>query len=473
MTVRVRFAPSPTGLFHVGGARSALQNWLFAKQHDGVFVLRIEDTDAARNRPEWTEGILSALDWIGISRGTYEGPHFQSSYADAAEGRSHSALRGWPGVLLRLHARADPGAHRQQILRLRRLSTATAASPPGDGHALRFRTPDEGVTKVVDLIRGEPTFENALLEDFVIARGDGSPTFLLANAVDDMSMGITHVIRAEEHLPNTPKQQLLWEALGATPPIWAHVPVVVNEKRQKLSKRRDKVSLEQFRDEGYLADAMRNYLMLLGWAPSGDREIVPWSVIEQEFRLEDVNLSSAFFDEKKLRAFNGDYIRALSPEAFVDACQPWLIGTETIPAPPWPAEAFDPKVFAAVAPLAQTRIALLAEIVPNVDFMFLDTPDFDEAAWAKTMKDGADDMLAATHAGFAGLFNWDAETLKATVEEIGAARGLKLGKAQAPIRVAVTGRTVGLPLFESLELLGRDRTLDRIAAARERIRLSV
>ena len=186
---------------------------------------------------------------------------------------------------------------------------------PGDKRALRFRTPDEGETVVVDLIRGEPTFDNKLIEDFVIARGDGSPVFLLANVVDDLTMKITHVIRAEEHLPNTPKQQLLWEALGHTPPIWAHVPVVVNEKRQKLSKRRDKVALEAFRDEGYLPEAMRNYLMLLGWAPSGDREIVPWSVIEEEFRLEYVNPSPAFFDEKKLRAFNGEYIRALSAEA--------------------------------------------------------------------------------------------------------------------------------------------------------------
>ena len=168
---------------------------------------------------------------------------------------------------------------------------------------------------MVDLVRGEPTFENKLIEDFVIARGDGSPVFLLANVVDDMTMGITHVIRAEEHLPNTPKQQLLWEALGVKPPIWAHVPVIVNEKRQKLSKRRDKVALEAYRDEGYLAAAMRNYLMLLGWAPSGDREIVPWSVIEDEFRLEEVNPSPAFFDVKKLRAFNGDYIRALAPRS--------------------------------------------------------------------------------------------------------------------------------------------------------------
>src|SRR5690606_26665703 len=224
--------------------------------------------------------------------------------------------------------------------------------------ALRFRTPDTGQTVVVDLIRGKPTFDNKLLEDFVIARSDGSPVFLLANVVDDILMRITHVIRAEEHLPNTPKQQLLWEALGATPPVWAHVPVVVNEKRQKLSKRRDKVALEAYRAEGYLADAMRNYLMLLGWAPSGDREIVPWSVIEEEFRLEDVNPSPAFFDEKKLRAFNGEYIRALSVDEFIEACQPWLVGDPApagdeeasgairIPPPPWRPEDFDPAVFA-------------------------------------------------------------------------------------------------------------------------------
>jgi glutamyl-tRNA synthetase len=464
-------------MFHVGGARSALQNWIFAKQQHGAFVLRIEDTDAARNKPEWTEGILSALDWIGIVRGTYEGPYFQSDYAD--EQRAAAARLYEAGAAYYCDCTRDD-------IQARRVAQGNDSKyggydgfcrdrglGPGDGRALRFRTPDEGETVVEDLIRGKPTFENKLLEDFVIARADGSPTFLIANAVDDMSMGITHVIRAEEHLPNTPKQQLLWEALGHRPPIWAHVPVVVNEKRQKLSKRRDKVALEAFRAEGYLADAMRNYLMLLGWAPSGDREIVPWSVIEDEFRLSEVNSSPAFFDEKKLRAFNGEYIRALSTEDFIAACQPWVAPADpatATPPPPWRPADFDPVAFAAVAPLAQTRIVLLSEISSYVDFLFLDEPAIDDASWSKAMKEGAADLLTAAIEAFAGVPEWRAEPLKSTLEGVGEARGLKLGKTQAPVRVAVTGRSVGLPLFESLEVLGRDRTLARLHAALGRVK---
>jgi glutamyl-tRNA synthetase len=431
-------------------------------------VLRIEDTDASRNRQEWVEGILDAMDWIGIERGTYEGPYFQSAYA-----ADHEA------AATRLYGEGKAyfcGCKREDVI-ARTGNTHIGYDGfcrdkgfgPGEGRALRFRTPDEGETIVADLVRGKPTFENKLLEDFVIARSDGSAVFLLANVVDDVTMGITHVIRAEEHLPNTPKQQLLWEALGHTPPIWAHVPVIVNEKRQKLSKRRDKVALESYRDEGYLAAAMKNYLMLLGWAPSGDREIVPWSVIEEEYRLDDVNHAPAFFDVKKLRAFNGDYIRALTPDEFTQVCAPWLTGTGTIPAPPWDAEAFDISVFAAVAPLAQTRIAVLSEIVEYVDFFFLDEPIVDDASWAKAMKEGAAEILDATVEAFGALDEWAAEPLKAALEGVGAARDLKLGKTQAPVRVAVTGRTVGLPLFESIEVLGRDRTLRRLRDARAKL----
>ena len=463
---RYRFAPSPTGFFHVGGARTALYNWALAKRSGGTFVLRIEDTDEARNRPEWTQGIIDALAWIGIHREdpAFEGPYFQSEYADAHVAAAEQLFRNGHAyycdltseqIQERAKASGKPGY--DGYSRDRGLE-------PGPGRVLRFRVP-EGVTVVDDLVRGRVEFQNDAIEDFVLLRGNGSPMFLLANVVDDASMRITHVVRAEEHLPNAPKQQLLWEALGHTPPTWAHVPVLVNEQRKKLSKRRDKVALEQYRDEGYLADAMINYLMTLGWAPQGDTEIVPWSRIQDEFRLEDVNHSPAFFDLKKLAAFNGEYVRAMSVDDFVEACRPWLNSDDT----PWSTEQFDETTFRAMAELVQTRIVTLADVPSLVDFMFLDAPIIDEAAWTKTFGSSeAVAMLEAARASFETV-DWTSDSLKTTTEECGATLGLKLGKAQAPVRVAVTGRTVGPPLFEALELLGRDAVLARIDAARRRL----
>jgi len=451
-------------MFHVGNARSALFNWVFARQSGGSLVLRIEDTDAERSKPEWVQGILDSMAWLGIDESQYEGPLFQSDYVSKhheaiakllGDGRAYYCDCSRDDVIARtgsVHKGYDG------FCRDRGLEAAA-------GRAVRFRTPDEGTTVVVDLVRGKPEFENALIEDFVIARGDGSPVFLLANVVDDMIMGITHVMRAEEHLPNAPKQQLIWEALGAQPPIWAHAPVLVNEKRQKLSKRRDRVALEDFRAEGYLAEAMRNYLMLLGWAPSGDREIVPWDDIVAEFRLEDVNPSPAFFDVKKLQAFNGDYIRAMTLDAFTEAVQPWLVSDDA----PWSPEAYDPAVFAQVAELVQTRIVLLSEVVEMVDFLFLDEPAVDEAAWTKAMgTEHAVGILADSIERYSQI-EWTVEALKTALEDIGTARGLKLGKTQAPVRVAITGRRVGLPLFESMHVLGRERTLDRLKAAAQKL----
>ena len=462
--MRVRFAPSPTGVLHVGSARSALFNWVVARQSGGALVLRIEDTDAARNRPEWTRGIVTSLAWLGITPDQYEGPFLQSdnlALHQATAARLHEQGRAYYCDCTRDLIVARTGdAHRgyDGFCRDRGLTAAP-------GRALRFRTPDEGATVVDDQVRGTTTFENATLEDFVIARGDGSVLFLLANVVDDISQRISLVIRAEEHLSNTPKQQLLWVALGQEPPGWAHVPIIVNEKRQKLSKRRDKVALEDFRDEGYLASAMRNYLMLLGWAPAGDREMVSWDTIEAEFRLADVNASPAFFDVRKLRAFNGDYIRAMPAAEFEEACAPWL----TAPAAPWPPSAFDPAVFAALAPLAQTRVSLLADITAMVDFAFLEEPVTDEASWAKAMKEPvAGELLADAIAAYETT-PWQADELQTALRDIGSKYGLSLGKAQAPVRVAVTGRTSGLPLFESLAVLGRERTLRRLEAARERL----
>jgi glutamyl-tRNA synthetase len=321
---------------------------------------------------------------------------------------------------------------------------------------LRFRVPD-GVTVVDDVIRGPVTFDHEHLEDFVLLRGDGSPMFLLANVVDDVEMGITHVVRGEEHLSNTPKQQLLWSALGKEPPVWAHVPVLVNEARKKLSKRRDKVALESYRDEGYLATAMTNYLMTLGWAPEGDSEIVPWAEIERTFSLDDVTHSPAFFDIKKLTAFNGEYLRMLSVDEFIAACEPFL-----------PAE-YDPAVFAAMAPHVQSRVTTLAEAAPMVDFLMRPEPVIDHDSWTKAMhQPWSRAVLVETADGYARA-TWDAGSLKAVLERVGTAHGVKLGKAQAPVRVAVTGRSVGPPLFESLEVLGRDETIRRLHAAVARL----
>jgi glutamyl-tRNA synthetase len=290
--------------------------------------------------------------------------------------------------------------------------------------------------------------------------------FLIANVVDDIEMRISHVLRAEEHLPNTPKQQMLWEALGHAPPAWAHVPVLVNEQRKKLSKRRDKVALESYREEGFLADAIVNYLMTLGWAPKGESEIVPWSEIEHQFRLEDVTHSPAFFDLKKLSAFNGEYIRALPVTRFVHECEPWLARwREAHPSAEW-----DDGVFAAMAPLVQTRIVTLAEAPAMVDFLFLAEPEMDERSVAKAF--GAPDagaILADVIESYESC-EWTADALKESFEKLAEQRGQKVGKAQAPVRVAVTGRSVGPPLFESLEHLGRERTLARLRAAAGRAR---
>jgi glutamyl-tRNA synthetase len=464
VTVRVRFAPSPTGYFHVGGAKTALYNWLYARQHGGVFVLRIEDTDAERNSDEWTQGILDALTWIGVDWD--EGPYFQSTLVERHRAVAMDlATRGLAYYC---------GCSREQIDARAALTKRPGYDGhcrelgvgPAEGRALRFRTPDVGSTTVHDLIRGEPTFENALIEDFVILRGNGSPMFLLANVVDDIDMAITHVIRGEEHLANTPKALLLWNAITDAPaPTFAHVPILVNEARQKLSKRRDKVALEQYRAEGYLPEAMRNFLMLLGWAPSGDREVVDFdTVILPEFRLADVNSSPAFFDVRKLNAVNGDYIRALSTDEFVSRCEPWLTSGNV----PWDAMRYRPEWFAVMAPLVQERVTRLDEVPGYVDFLFLDEPVMDEVSWTKTMKDSAAEMLDGFASAMPGI-EWRAEAIKDALAGVGEGLGLKLGKAQAPIRVAVTGRTVGPPLFEPMELIGRDEVARRVHAARNRL----
>jgi glutamyl-tRNA synthetase len=464
-TPRYRFAPSPTGYFHVGGARTALYNWLLALKNNGTFVLRIEDTDESRNQPQWTQGIIDALAWIGIDSNDphFEGPYFQSTNAEAHVAAAHKLFAAGHAYYCDLTTEQIQERAKAAGLNGYDGYSRDRGLAAGPGHVLRFKVP-AGKTIVHDTVRGEVEFDNSTIEDFVLLRGNGTPVFLIANVVDDMTMNITHVVRAEEHLPNTPKQQMLWDALGVTPPVWAHVPVLVNEQRKKLSKRRDKVAVEQYREEGILPEAMVNYLMTLGWAPIGDTEIVPWEQIVQEFSLESVNHSPAFFDIKKLQAFNGEYIRKMPLADFVDAANNIL----TSAAATWPAERYKPEVFAAMAPLVQTRVAVMAEVVDMVDFLFMAEPPIDDAAFTKAFSaDFAIPTLTQIATAFETI-EWNAESIKQAVEAVGTEHEVKLGKLQGPLRIAITGRSVGPPLFEPIELLGRDESLRRIRAALSR-----
>lgn len=463
---RYRFAPSPTGYFHVGGARTALYNWILALQTNGMFVLRIEDTDDSRNNPQWTQGIIDALAWLGIdsSDSHFEGPYFQSENAALhisaaeklfAQGKAYYCDLSTEDI----QKRAKESGKQNERQGYDGYSRDRGLGP-GAGHVLRFRVPS-GSTVVHDQVRGEVVFDNSTIEDFVLLRSNGSPVFLIANVVDDINQGITHVVRAEEHLPNAPKQQMIWDALGTTAPIWAHVPVLVNEQRKKLSKRRDKVAVEQYREEGILASAMKNYLMTLGWAPTGDTEIVPFQKIADEFALGSVNHSPAFFDIVKLHSFNADYIRAMTVDDFIAACEVWLTGERA----PWKQSDYDAKVFAEIAPLVQTRVQLLQEVPSMVDFLFCDLPSIDDAAFTKAFApEWAVPTLIAIRDGFKTC-EFTADALKAVVEKIGEGHSLKLGKLQAPLRVAVTGRSVGPPLFEPIAMLGRDAVIKRIDVA--------
>jgi glutamyl-tRNA synthetase len=467
---RVRFAPSPTGYLHVGGARTVLFNWLFARHTGGEMLLRIEDTDTERNRPELTDNILEMIEWLGLR---WDGePVHQSDRVDRhraaadqllAAGRAYWCDCTPEQVAARAKERGGPPGY-DGYCRDRGLG-------PGPSTALRFRSPDDGATGFDDLVRGTVTFENKILEDFVIVRSNGTPTFLLANLVDDADMGITHVVRGEEHVSGTPKYLLIGEALGLDHrPTFAHLPVLVNEQRKKLSKRRDSVSVAAFRDEGYLPEALVNYMALLGWGPKDGVEIRPLGEIVEQFRLEDVTPSPAFFDVRKLQSFNADHIRALDADAFVERARPFLgegaqgEATEVVLRP--------------MAELVRDRVRLLTEVEPMVAFLRDDEIAIDETSWQKgvvKLGERAAAMLDAAIAALAGV-TWERDAIEEALLGAAVTAGFtnpegkpQMSKAQGPVRVAVTGQTVGPPLYESLVVLGRERTLDRLRAARGRL----
>ncbi|MET9482817.1 glutamate--tRNA ligase [Streptomyces sp. NPDC006638] len=479
--VRVRFCPSPTGNPHVGLVRTALFNWAYARHTGGTLVLRIEDTDAARDSEESYEQLLDSLRWLGLDWD--EGPEVGGPHAPYRQSQRMDLYRDIADQLLAA-GNAYPCYCTTEELDARRAAARAAGKPSGyDGHCrdlsaerkaayeaegrthiVRFRMPDEPIT-FTDLVRGELTFTPENVPDYGIVRANGAPLYTLVNPVDDALMDITHVLRGEDLLSSTPRQIALYQALTALGvakgvPAFGHLPYVMGEGNKKLSKRDPQSSLNLYRERGFLPEGLLNYLSLLGWSLAPDRDIFSMDEMVAAFDIADVNANPARFDLKKAEAVNADHIRLLDVKTFTEACGPWL----RAPHAPWAPESFDAAAFEELAPLAQTRLTVLSDITANVDFLFLDEPAEDQASWEKAMKPGADALLATARTKIADS-EWTAEALKNAVLAAGEEHGLKLGKAQAPVRVAVTGRTVGLPLFESLELLGRERTLARIDAA--------
>jgi glutamyl-tRNA synthetase len=416
MPVRVRMAPSPTGLLHIGNVRTALFNWLFARHEGGEFRLRIENTDTSREVAEAVDHIQESLRWLGLD---------------------------WDGPLTFQLDRMD------DCRRLAEQLVSEGKAYEDDG-AIRFRMPDEGTTGWDDVVRGRIEIPNETIEDLVIVRSDGRPTYNFASPLEDVWDGITHVIRGEDHISNTPKQINVIRALGAGLPVYAHVPNVAGSDGRKLSKRHGAITVAEFRADGYLPDALTNFLALLGWAPDGETTIMGRSELVERFTLERVSPSSAQFDYPKLDWMNGVYIRSLAPEAFAHALLLWL-GEQGYD--------WDAQLVARAAPLAHEKIGKLSEFPAYAGFLF------HEVEPRVADLDGGAPMIAAAHDVLASLEPFTAETIEAALRHEADRLGLKPRQAFQSIRVAVTGSKVSPSLFESIELLGRDAALSRLAAA--------
>jgi len=482
---RVRFAPSPSGDLHVGNIRTALYDWAFARRTGGTFVLRIEDTDQARVTDEYVASALGTLRWLGLDWD--EGPEAGGEYGPYQQSQRLGSYADWAAKFLAdghaYHCYCTPGE-----LAERRAAARAAGGPSGyDGHCreltpgqvtayqaegrqpvLRLRMPD-GSTTFTDLVRGEVSFDHAFVPDFVLQRADGSPLYTLAVAVDDVLMKITHVVRGEDLLSSTPRQLAVYRAMGvpeADFPLFAHLPYVLGQDGQKLGKRNGVASVNWYRDEGFLPEAMCNYLALLGWSPGEDRETFTLAEMAAEFDLARVNKNAAQFDLRKLESMNGDKIRALGLADFVARITPFLQRAGLLADPPGAAQE---RLVAAAAPLVPTRISRLTGAAGLLEFLLVSDDDFtvdpDDAAKALTADSGR--VLKAAEAALAGVEPWTTAAIEAALKHalLEDGLGLKPRPAFAPVRVAVTGRRVSLPLYESIELLGRERTLARLEHA--------
>ncbi len=432
--VRVRFAPSPTGYLHIGGARTALFNWLFARHHNGVFILRIEDTDIKRSEDKYLEEILDSLKWLGMDWD--EGPYFQSKRFDLYKEYAERLIKQGDAYL------------------------TSEEGKEGKTQAVRFKTPREMVY-IDDLIHGRIQFDNSLIEDdLVIMKSDGSPTYNFACVIDDATLGITHVIRGDDHISNTPKQLPLYKALGFDIPRFAHIPLILGEDRSRLSKRHGAASVTSYREEGYMPEAVINYLALLGWSPGNDIEILSGSEIIDKFELSNVNKTNAVFNIDKLKWMNGQYIRLTPVENLYDLLVPLLKEGNLYKESP------DREKIIEVIKLLQKRIFTLSEFIPQARIFFESKVEFVEGAKEKyltnqNIKNWFDELINVLNS----ITSFDIETLEKEFRALTTRLGIKTGELVHPTRVALTGRTIGPGLFETMHLLGKETVIKRLREA--------
>jgi glutamyl-tRNA synthetase len=480
MTVRVRFAPSPTGFLHVGGGRTALYNWLFARSQGGTLILRSDDTDQARSTAEYAADIVTSLRWLGLDWD--EGVEVGGAHGDYRQSRRLQRYREVAHQLVAAGA-AYHGFETEEQLDAFRAEAQQAGRAPaydgryrvddaeakrrvaaGEGAPIRFAVPRPGATRFEDAVKGEVSFDHTQVDDFVVLRSDGSPTYHLASTVDDVDFAVTHVIRGEDLLPSTPKHILLTEAMGAATPTYAHLSLLMGPDGSKLSKRHGHTALAAYRADGFLPEAMANYLAILGWSPGEDDEVVPLADMVPRFSLGSVSRNPAVFDPAKLEWMNGVYLRALEPGDFVARALPFVEAALGRPLEP---DETDRVV--TLAPLVQERVKRLDEVGPQVAFLCGDVV-YDQPSWDKVMTGPEVPLvLARAMEALRLLEPWSATSIEDALRRVIDELGLSARKGLQPLRVAVTGSAVSPPLFESIAVLGRERTLPRLTEAGKRL----
>ncbi len=457
--VRTRFAPSPTGYLHIGGARTALFSWLYARKMQGDFILRIEDTDRERSTQASVDAILEGMQWLGLDHD--EGPFYQTQRFDRYKAVIQQLLDQGDAYYCycskeRLETLRESQWAAKQKPRYDGLCHGRTDIPEGAEPVVRFRNQQEGTVIFDDRVRGTVIFNNSELDDLIIARSDGTPTYNLTVVVDDLDMEITHVIRGDDHINNTPRQINILRALGQKPPIYAHVPMILGDDGKRLSKRHGAVSVMQYRDEGYLPDAVLNYLVRLGWSYA-DQEVFSREQMQALFDLKDVNKAASTFNTEKLQWLNQHYIKEMPASTIAEHLQ-WQFNDQGIDTRQGPA-------VTDVIDALKERARTLKELAAAARYFYQDFDTYDEKAAKKQFKQGTAEVLAALHEGLGTVDHWDLEPIHAAIMQVCKALDLKLGKVGPPLRVAVTGTAMSPSLDVTLKLIGKQRTLERIEKA--------